>query len=460
MFFMLRQIACSRATRSLRFPLLAVLLGGCVPAAARQGLRPIQSHLNDRGVPVPALSSIDSTGSAAAAFPTGELGVDSAIRIAVRHSPHVRAVLASVGLASADLWQASRLPNLGISLQAGAAAGGGPGVGSIGLGFPIVAALQRPLRTRIAAADLRAAEHAVADAVFGAIVRVQQAYLNVQYTQQLLELRQSVATTTMASAGAARAIRDAGNLPAVVVAGEEALAAQSVNDVLQADGERAVARAELGRLLGAGVADTLWTVVAPLREPPEESWSAAVLDSLALARRLDVAAARERVQAAFAAAGLASRFRLLSDGSIGGFVERDPDGRFAGPNVGIVLPIFDRGNAAVAKARANLQIRAAEHDAVIVDAHADVRAAWAKLQAAKRRADQLRTAVLPARRQVLQETQLQVNAMAMPVFMLLNAKQAEIEAGTLYVESLRDYWMARTELERATGGALPARSGT
>ncbi len=50
--------------------------------------------------------------------------------------------------------------------------------------------------------------------------------------------------------------------------------------------------------------------------------------------------------------------------------------------------------------------------------------------------------------------------MAMPVFMLLSAKQAEIDAGRAYLESIRDYWMARAELERATGGALPPRSGT
>ena len=50
--------------------------------------------------------------------------------------------------------------------------------------------------------------------------------------------------------------------------------------------------------------------------------------------------------------------------------------------------------------------------------------------------------------------------MAMPVFALLQAKQAEIDAAHMYLDALRDYWSARAELERATGGMLPARSGT
>jgi cobalt-zinc-cadmium efflux system outer membrane protein len=39
---------------------------------------------------------------------------------------------------------------------------------------------------------------------------------------------------------------------------------------------------------------------------------------------------------------------------------------------------------------------------------------------------------------------------------LLQAKQNEIEAGRAYVETLRDYWKARAELEKAVGGQLGA----
>jgi cobalt-zinc-cadmium efflux system outer membrane protein len=392
--------------------------------------------------------------------PVGPLALDSAVRVALLRSPHVRAILADVGIASADLWQASRLPNPILDVLVGVPTGSGSGVSNIGLGFAIVSALQRPLRQRVAAAELRSVEQRVADAVMGVIIDVQRAYREVQHAQQSLELARSVAAATAASAGAARAIREAGNLPALAVASEEAMAAQSVAEVAEFEVTVSEAKTELGRLLGAAVSDTQWTIADRLADPPADTWSLAMLDSLALTRRLDVAAAREGARAAYASVGLANRFRLLPDGTIGAFIEREPDGRFVGATAAIPLPILDGGGARVARARATLDKRVAEHDALVVDAHASVRRSLARFDGARRRAEQLRTSVLPARRRVLQESQLQVNAMAMPIFALLQAKQAEVDAAHLYLDALRDYWSARAELERATGGTLPVRSGT
>ncbi len=433
------------------------LAAGCVPRAARQGTRPVEGFLASRGITAPSWSATDSAG--APAVPVGALTVDHAVRVALLRSPHVRAVLADVGLASADLWQASRFPNPVVDLLAGAPTKSGTGVSSVGIGFAIVSALQRPLRQRIAAAELLSVEQRVADAVVGVVVHVQRAFVEVQHAQQGLELSQTIAAASAASAGAARALETAGNLAALAVANEEALAAQSVADVAEAEATLEAARAELGRLLGAGAGDTAWTIGDRLADPLPEQWSLRALDSLAMSRRLDIAGARASAQAAFSALGLAKGFRLLPDGTIGAFFEGEPDGNFVGGTASIVLPVFDGGGARVAKARALLQKRSAEHDALVVDAHAAVRTAWARYESSRRRAVQLRTAVLPARRRVLVESQLQVNAMALPVFALLQAKQAEIDAAHMYLDALRDYWSARAELERATGGMLPARSG-
>jgi outer membrane protein, heavy metal efflux system len=44
--------------------------------------------------------------------------------------------------------------------------------------------------------------------------------------------------------------------------------------------------------------------------------------------------------------------------------------------------------------------------------------------------------------------------MLVGVFQLLTAKRDEIDAGRAYIEALRDYWIARTDLESAVGGEL------
>lgn len=435
---------------------LGVALSACVPPAARRGTQGVEATLTARGDPRVQRLQFDSMPLSQPDIPAGALTLDSAARLALVRSPHVRAILADVGIAAADLWQASRLPNPSINGRYGFRQGGGTAISGFGVGFSIVSALQIPLRKRIATAELRSAEQHVADAVYGTVLDVQRAYVAVQHAQQMVELRQTVAQVTAASAGVAKALRDAGNLPTLNVAAEDAMAAESVTGIATADAELASARAELGRLMGAGVRDTAWTITPLLADPTREMWPLAMVDSLALTRRMDIAAALDGAEAAAQAVGLSRRFRLLPDGTIGVDFERDADGRFVGPTASVTLPLFDQGGAAVARARSQLLQRIAMHDALVVNAHAEVRSALAHMETAQRRATQFRTVVLPARRRVVTESQLQANAMALPVFALLQARQMEIDAGQMYLDALRDYWYARAELERATGGPLPA----
>jgi cobalt-zinc-cadmium efflux system outer membrane protein len=62
--------------------------------------------------------------------------------------------------------------------------------------------------------------------------------------------------------------------------------------------------------------------------------------------------------------------------------------------------------------------------------------------------------LLPLRRQILRDTILQYYAMQKGTFELLAAKEREQNSEQTNVEALRDYWIARVELERAAGGKL------
>lgn len=427
-----------------------------MPPAAHRGSDGVAALVRNRTGVQPAWAAIDSGVRPEVALPTGPLDTEIATRLAMVRNPRVRATLAEVGIAQAELWQAATLPNPVVDLLYGVPRTG-TAVSNVGVGFSFVRALQLPLHRRVAAAELASTEERVADAVLGVTADVQRAYLDVQHAQQVLELRTTFAAATAASAGAAKALREAGNVPALVLVSEQAMAEQSVADVAEAESALETARAELGRLMGAGVGDTAWTIPERLRDPGSNSWPVGALDSLALAQRLDVAAARDGARAAASALGLDQRFRLLADGTIGVFLERDPDGRFAGPTGGIPLPLFDRGAAAIARARAQFSQRAAQHDALVADVHAQVRTQLAQVRSAGRRAQHLHAVVLPLRRRVLDELQRHVNAMDASVFALLQAKQAELDAGQLYLDTLRDYWLAHTALERAVGGALPTR---
>jgi outer membrane protein TolC len=156
-------------------------------------------------------------------IPAGPLDTEIATRLAMVRNPRVRATLAEVGIAQAELWHAATFPNPVLDLLYGVPRTG-TAVSSVGVGFSFVRALQQPLRRRVAAAELASTEERVADAVLGVMTDVQRAYLDVQHAQQVLELRTTFAAATAASAGATKALREAGNVPALVLVSEQAMA--------------------------------------------------------------------------------------------------------------------------------------------------------------------------------------------------------------------------------------------
>jgi cobalt-zinc-cadmium efflux system outer membrane protein len=70
--------------------------------------------------------------------------------------------------------------------------------------------------------------------------------------------------------------------------------------------------------------------------------------------------------------------------------------------------------------------------------------------------DHYRRSVLPLREQIVDLTLKNYNYMLIGAFDLLMAKQQEFEAYRKYVETLRDYWIVRADMQRSLGGRLPS----
>jgi cobalt-zinc-cadmium efflux system outer membrane protein len=100
-----------------------------------------------------------------------------------------------------------------------------------------------------------------------------------------------------------------------------------------------------------------------------------------------------------------------------------------------------RRQAQLLRAR-GVQIRSAARTAAI------------RVAATRDRANYFKNVLLPARQKILDQTQLQFNAMNLSVFQLLLAKRDQVETARLYVEALRDYWLAHAEAEQLRSGRL------
>jgi len=100
-----------------------------------------------------------------------------------------------------------------------------------------------------------------------------------------------------------------------------------------------------------------------------------------------------------------------------------------------------------------------EYYALGVRVRATVRAVRERLQGAEDQALYYRDIVLPLRERIVNETQLQYNAMQRGVFELLRAREQQMQAAVAYIETLRDYWLARTDLGQILSGRLPTPNG-
>jgi cobalt-zinc-cadmium efflux system outer membrane protein len=125
----------------------------------------------------------------------------------------------------------------------------------------------------------------------------------------------------------------------------------------------------------------------------------------------------------------------------------------------IPLPLFDQGQARVGRAVAELRRAQQEYYALDVRLRSTAQAVRERVQGAEDRALYYRDILLPLRERIVHETQLQYNAMQLGVIDLLRAREQQIQVAVAYVDTLLDYWLARTELEQLLSGRLPSANG-
>src|SRR5690606_22138553 len=97
---------------------------------------------------------------------------------------------------------------------------------------------------------------------------------------------------------------------------------------------------------------------------------------------------------------------------VGVHVHQDPDGpRLLGPTLSLKLPLFDRRQAMIARLEAQRSQAERRLDALSIEARSAVRVGGARLLAIRQRLEHQARVLLPLRERIVQESQLQYNAM-------------------------------------------------
>ena len=437
----------------------AALMSGCVSVPREAGSPSVRQMVMDRmGQRIEwnqGTAADKQAADAVHAMLQRELTADDAVQVALLNNQNLQATYEDLGIAQAELVEVGLLKNPSFTADVRF-----PKVRALPFEIEVsqsfIDLLLRPLRKRTAGAAFEAVKLRVTQEVLGTAANVKVAFYRAQGAAQLAEMRRSIVAATDASFDAARRIHDAGNSNDLALANERALHEQAKIDLAKAEREVLDSREELSALMGVWGAGTAWTIAPRLPSIPAVEVDATHLESLAVSNRADLIAAWQQVEVVAGTLSLTRAMPFGSDVSIGGHFSQETDGsKSAGPTISLPIPIFNQGQPAIFAAQARLRQAQRRHAALAVQIRSDVRRARNNLLAARDLADYYARVIVPLRHQIVQENMLQLNAMRIGVFELLQSKQAEIDAGREYVEALKGYWVAHAELERAIGGRIP-----
>ncbi len=441
---------------------LAAALAGCASLSPQPRGDDLSPLLQARGGPTvdwSAVAAPEAERRVVGQWLDQPMSLDAALRVAMLRSPRLQEEYARQGLARAEVLEAVQIENPRLSFSRMSLDGGGHNR-SVGLSLPLVDLLVLPARARLATTDYERARFDVAASVLGVVAEVEAAWYSHVTARQVAAMREAVAEGADASAELAQRFFDAGNISELQLRQEQAAASEARIAALHARAEAGRQRLALNGLLGLRGDEARWQASENLPLPVPAEDDPALLARLAREGNLELLAARKEAEVLADALGLTRKLRWLGGTEIGYERETEADGqRLKGPQIELELPIFNQGQAKVARAEALLAGALARvARAELASEHAV--GAGAESVAAMREVVSLhREALVPQREAIVARQQERQNFMLIGVFELIQAKVAEYDAYQSYLEAVRDYWLARVELARAVCQRLPSDTG-
>ena len=380
-----------------------------------------------------------------------ELTADNAVAVAAANSPRLQATLAELGIARAELLQASLVRNPLFEAE---------------IRFPrdpfrpyelrlaqtLVDLIQLPRRRALGRAAFEVAKVRITSEVVRFATEVRADHAELLAASQRVALRRTNLEAAKASAELAQRQHDAQNITDLDLENEQAAYEQAKLDTAREEQLLVLARETLLRAMGVRDQTIEWRLPQTFPQLPATELDQQQLEQLAASRRLDIEFARRQVDVARQQVPMA-RLAALGDITVDVHYQRDAEGaRTVGPGVEVPIPIFDTGTAA--RSRAEAEYLRARHtlNALQAESSSQLRASRAALAEARARVEYYRDVIVPRRQRIVELTKLEHNAMVGGVFQLLQAKQNEVQARRDSIDAQRDYWAARNNLDRALNG--------
>ncbi len=444
--------------------LATTTLGACASFSADGGFGPVEqaarTHLGKEVRNARTDADHDASARRVAELLAAPLDVEAAVQVALLNNAGLQAEFAELGITEAELVRAGRLPNPGFGFAR--LRRGGETELERGLHFDLARLIAMPLIREVEARRFAQARQLAAMRVLALAADTRKAWFHAVAAEESLRYQRQVLDAADASAELARRMARAGTYSKLQRAREQAFYADAALAYARAGRVRLAARERLTRLLGLWGTQTAFALPSRLPELPDAATDMPEVERVAMRQRLDVQAARTMAEQTARNLGLTRTTRfvnVLEFGVVRNTSNEAPPQR--GWEVGLELPLFDWGDSRVARAEAIYRQALARAAQTAVDARSEVREAYGAYRSAFDVARHFRDEIVPLRRHIAEENVLRYNAMLIGVFELLADARVQIASVNGYVDALRDFWIARADLDMALVGkpALAMPSG-
>jgi outer membrane protein TolC len=379
------------------------------------------------------------------------LGMDDAVQVALLNNRGLQAAYAGLGITEAEVVQAGRLPNPGFSF--GRVTRGDEVELERGFHLNLAHLLALPWVQRVEARRLEQVQISVAMEVLSLASETRKAWVEAVAAGESVRYGEQVMRAAEASAELARRMAQVGNFNKLQQAREHGFYADAALNLARAHQQQRATRERLIRLMGLWGEQTRFRLPERLPDLPARPRELPDVERIALAQRLDVEAARKGVEATARNLGLtrATRFvNVLEVGVMRNGSNEAPTQR--GWEVGLELPLFDWGEARIARAE-GLYMQAFHRAAeTAIRARSEVREAYGAYRSSWDIARHQRDEIVPLRARIAEENLLRYNAMLIGVFELLADARAQIGSVHAAIDALRGFWLARIDLDMALVG--------
>jgi len=377
------------------------------------------------------------------------LTADSVVQVALLNNQGLQATLNAVGVFPADLVEAGLLSNAIFAVDRQPVADD-PGVDTA---REFVRLVVVALHKRFLDRPFDATRRHVAQTVLDLIADARSTFYELQAAEQSVGLDRDAAESAGAAAELSQHLYTAGNVDPLQLQTAQRHAAQGQLDLITAEEHAAQTREHMNAMMGLWGPATMWRIDARFPQLPATEPPLTTLEARALDQRLELAAARQEIVALVQGRGLASVLRWVPTGSL---EPHQSQGAAAADSpleatVQLPLPILDVKPDPTSPEHTTFLQKRQRYTALAVEIAAKLRAAYARLIAARTRELLYQNTIMPLQSESLRQAELHYNALALGPLELLQIRREQIDGTSQHISAQRDYWLARSELEHQLG---------